>query len=210
MVNKKKIKSLAVYIAVVLLLFAFLVPVLQDKIRQNTKPDHPENLTATPVGEINGEELAASSASSDTPASSQELEPDLNTIIWPLEGQVIRGVGLSYAQTFSDYRYHDGIDIQAARGAEVIAALPGKVISKETSKEEKTKITIEHGRGWISVYAHLENAYFEVGDFCQAGDVLGTVNQPGLKEILEGPHLHYSLRHNEQIVNPLDYLPERP
>ena len=92
MVNKKKIKSLAVYIAVVLLLFAFLVPVLQDKIRQNTKPDHPENLTATPVGEINGEELAASSASSDTPASSQELEPDLNTIIWPLEGQVIRGV----------------------------------------------------------------------------------------------------------------------
>ena len=207
MVNEKKIKSLAVYIAVVLLLFAFLVPVLQEKIKQNTQQGNLDNFIATPVGDTNGEELTTSS---DVSSSPQELEPDLSAIVWPLEGQVIRGVGLSYAQTFSDYRYHDGIDIQAARGAEVVTTLPGKVISKETSKEEKTKITIEHGQGWMSVYAHLEDAYLEVGDYCQVGDLLGIVNQPGLQEILEGPHLHYSLRLDDQIMNPLDYLPERP
>jgi len=206
-VNEKKIKSLAVYIAVVVLLFAALAPVLQERIKQNTPPDNPDNFTTMPRGDTNREELVSSA---DVPSSAQEPEPELSAIVWPLEGQVIRGVGLSYAQTFSDYRYHDGIDIQAARGAEVIAALPGKVISKETSKEEKTTITLEHGQGWLSVYAHLEDAYPELGDYCQTGDILGTVNQPGLQEILEGPHLHYSLRRDEQIINPLDYLPERP
>jgi len=203
-VNEKKVKSVAVYIAVVAIVFALLVPVLQEKNKQNTQPDNPEDFTATSVGDTD------TSVTDTSDKNREELEPDLSAIVWPLEGQVIRGVGLSYAQTFSDYRYHDGIDIQAARGAEVIATLPGKVISKETSKEEKTKITIEHGQGWISVYAHLEDANIEVGDYCQAGNTLGTVNQPGLQEILEGPHLHYSLRYNEQIMNPLDYLPGRP
>lgn len=213
MVSQKKIKSLAVYLAVVLLVFALCVPVLQKKLKERPQSSDfetpqvvnnhsPENTDIT----LSAPELSLSHVNAPAPI----LEANLSEMVWPLQGQVFRGVGISYAQTFSDYRYHNGIDIQAARGAEVVAVLPGKIIDKETSKEEGTKITIEHGQGWVSVYAHLEEAYLQVGDYCQKGQSLGTVNQPGLQEVLEGPHLHYTLYQDDQVINPLDYLPEMP
>lgn len=220
MIHQKKLISLAVYIAVIALVFAIIVPVLQERLKQNAQP---ENLAASPMANTNNnadvntdndadvnEKIALNSSTDSSSSSASESEPNFNEIIWPIEGQVLRGVGLSYAQTFSDYRYHDGLDIQAARGAEVLVALPGKVISIETTKEEKTVLTIEHGQEWVSVYAHLEDVFLQVGDYCQAGDLLGTINQPGLQEVLEGPHLHFSLKQDNQIINPLDYLPPRP
>lgn len=219
MVRQKRIISLAVSLAVVLLVFALCVPVLHERLRGTTLSPK-EKLSSAPVvegeGDAEGEGGVARAGdaaflpSAAAPSLPSELEPDLSTISWPLEGQVLRGLGLSYAQTFSDYRYHDGIDIQAARGAEVVAVLSGKVIGKESTKEEKTVLSIDHGQGWVSIYAHLEDAYLAVGDYCQAGERLGIIYQPGLNEVLEGPHLHFSLRHDQQSVNPLDYLPLRP
>lgn len=130
----------------------------------------------------------------------------IGEIIWPLKGEVIREYGLSYSKTFSDYRYHNGIDISAARGAEVVLVLPGKVSKKESTKGEETKITIEHGQGWVSVYEHLEATVLKEGEYYQAGEIVGTVNQPGLNEVMEGPHLHYTLYKDNKLVNPLDYL----
>ncbi|MDD4146829.1 MAG: M23 family metallopeptidase [Clostridia bacterium] len=224
MVSRNKNKVLAVYAAVVLLIFALCVPVLQKKITQKFQPGNsvtwplrPNNKpqtagTAGEAGEAGEVGTAGTSAPSESFASDSApvLEANLCEIVWPIQGQVLRGVGISYAQTFSDYRYHDGIDIQAVRGAEVVAALAGKVISKETTKEEGTKVTLEHGQGWVSIYAHLEEVYPQVGAYCATGDPLGIVNQPGLQEVLEGVHLHYTLCQDGQIMNPLDYLPEMP
>jgi len=136
---------------------------------------------------------------------------DIKEIIWPLKGEVIREVGLSYSQTFSDYRYHNGIDIKAERGAQAVMSLPGKVIKKETTKDNGLVLTFEHGQQdnvvWRSVYAHLSETILREGDSVEAGTVVGIIDQPGYNEIMEGPHLHYSLYQNEQVVNPLDYLP---
>lgn len=145
----------------------------------------------------------------------QTTEPlpqvDIKEIIWPLKGEVIREVGLSYSQTFSDYRYHNGIDIKAERGAQAVMSLPGKVIKKETTKDNGLVLTFEHGQQdnvvWRSVYAHLSETILREGDSVEAGAVVGIIDQPGYNEIMEGPHLHYSLYQNEQVVNPLDYLP---
>ena len=135
----------------------------------------------------------------------------IEEIIWPLRGEVIRETGLSYAKTFSDYRYHNGIDIKAERGAEIVMTLPGRVIKKETTKDEGTVLTVEHGQEngqvWCSVYAHLGETSVKEGDYCNAGEIIGAINQPGYNEIMEGPHLHYSLFKDDQMVNPLDYLP---
>ena len=215
MANQKKRKALAVYLAVILLVFALCVPVLHQKIKQkflaaDLKPSPPtiEITEGTVDLPLSPEAPSLPEIPSSVADSTPELKADLSQMVWPLKGQVLRGVGLSYAQTFSDYRYHDGLDIQAARGAEVVAALSGIVISKEMTKEEGVRLVLDHGQGWVSVYSHLEEAYLQEDNYCNTGDPLGTVNQPGLQEILEGPHLHFTLRQDDQIVNPLDYLPE--
>lgn len=132
---------------------------------------------------------------------------DTNSIIWPLRGDVLREVGIIYSRTFSDYRYHNGIDITAVRGAEVAAVFPGKVLSVETSRGEAKKIIIDRGAGWQAVYSHLEEAYVKTGETVKAGQAIGHVGQPGLNEIMEGPHLHFTLLEQGEVVNPLDYLP---
>lgn len=131
---------------------------------------------------------------------------ELKEMVWPVKGEVLRQVGICYWQTFSDYRYHDGVDIKAERGTEVLAALQGKIVSVETSKDKAVKVVIDHGGGWQSVYAHLEISYLKEGQVVQTGEKIGRIGQPGSQEISIGPHLHFKLSKDEKIINPLDYL----
>jgi murein DD-endopeptidase MepM/ murein hydrolase activator NlpD len=131
---------------------------------------------------------------------------DISNIMWPLKGEVSQGIGISYSKTFGDYRYHDGIDIQGDRGVEVVAVLAGKVTKKETTKSDGIKVTINHGGGWTSIYKHLGDSYLQVGDEVKIGENVGSINQPGMSEIMEGPHLHYTILKDNKVINPLDYL----
>lgn len=132
---------------------------------------------------------------------------DISQVTWPLEGEIIKGIGLTYSATFHDYRFHNGFDIRGADGAEAVAVLPGEIISVSTTQSEKVSLVIDHGGGWQSAYAHLSEARVSAEDKVSAGQVLGTIGQPGLTEIADGPHLHYCLTKDGQTVNPLEYLP---
>lgn len=131
----------------------------------------------------------------------------ITNIDWPAKGKVFRNYGLSYSQTFGDYRFHKGVDIELERGSEVMAALDGKVISTETAKGEMGVIKIAHGAQWATVYAHLSEIYVIPGERVKQGQAVAAVDQPGLNEVLEGPHLHFELIKDGNEVNPLDYLP---
>ncbi|MDD4047900.1 MAG: M23 family metallopeptidase [Clostridia bacterium] len=135
---------------------------------------------------------------------------NIKDIIWPLKGVVIRNVGVSYSKTFGDYRYHDGIDIKAERGAEVVATLSGKVINRETTQSEGIKITIDHGQGWVSMYKHLGGSDLKLEGKIKIGEKVGIINQPGLSEAMEGIHLHYCLLKDDIVQNPLEYLSTIP
>lgn len=64
-------------------------------------------------------------------------------------------------------------------------------------------VVIDHGAGWQTQYCHLENASISVsqGETVEAGALLGRV---GLSGKTEFPHLHLSLRHNGNVVDPFD------
>jgi len=133
---------------------------------------------------------------------------DITKIIWPIKGKIIREFGLTYSLTFSDYRNHSAIDIEAKRNTEAVAVLPGKVLSKDITKSAATTVIIEHGNGWRSEYAHLEEVRLKPGDIVVAGQAVGIIGQPGINEILEGPHLHFGLLKDGKAINPLNYLHE--
>jgi murein DD-endopeptidase MepM/ murein hydrolase activator NlpD len=109
--------------------------------------------------------------------------------------------------TFHDPRSldHPGIDIAAEEGTPVTAADGGVVTF--AGWEEKGygyMVVIEHGDGWASYYGHLSEISVEVGQMLQQGDLLGKSGSTGSAS---GPHLHFELRHWNQPVDPLSYLP---
>ncbi len=133
---------------------------------------------------------------------------NLDNIVWPLQGEITQKYGLAYSATYADYRFHSGIDIKGEEGAIVRAALPGKVIELEVTRQRATVISIDHGAGLVSTYAHLGSGSVQKGMTVKAGQAIGTVGQLGLDEVADDPHLHFILTRDGQYLDPLEYLPE--
>lgn len=131
--------------------------------------------------------------------------------IWPVQGELERGHDLerlSYDVTLKDWRTHDGVDISAPLGTAVSAVCAGSVLSLEEDGLYGTVVTVDHGDGIVSVYANLEaEPNVAVGDWLEAGDIIGAVGSSALCEVSQGSHLHFAMQCSGESVNPLDYLP---
>ena len=131
--------------------------------------------------------------------------------IWPVQGELERYHNLeelSYDVTLRDWRTHEGIDISAALGTQVIASHAGSVESIAEDELYGTVLTLNHGDGSASVYANLATLpTVNVGDWVEPGDVIGAVGTTALCEIGQGTHLHFALMVDGESVNPLNYLP---
>ena len=100
--------------------------------------------------------------------------------------------------------YHHGVDIAAEAGTNIKAAAGGKVILAGWKNwVYGNTVTIDHGNGWQTMYAHTSKVLVEEGDTVAAGDVIALVGSTGNST---GPHLHLELRKNGTIVNPQKYI----
>lgn len=225
--QSRALKLLGIYTAVVLLIFAIIIPFLETKIdkqqekvaetfvpQDNVPKEEKDDSTPVPVTPAKSSVSKTSDPGLRTPDSELGSDHsiavvDLKKIIWPIKADVVQQFGMVYSRTYNDYRFHNGIDIKVNRGSEIVSILPGKVIKVETTGSEVKTILVEHGSGWQSEYAQLENSFVKAGTLVKSGQVLGSVGQPGLSEVLDGPHLHFSLIKNGQEVNPLEYLPQQ-
>lgn len=115
----------------------------------------------------------------------------------------------------TDFALHDHARLDADIG--VLAAAPGRVSRIRNDAADWTVapfapdalagrfcgngVVIDHGGGWESQYCHLERGSIIVspGSQVQAGQRIGTV---GLSGRTEFPHVHFSVRHDGQVVDP--------
>jgi len=135
---------------------------------------------------------------------------------------------LDYHCGHRTYDKHNGIDIRLLdmaaqrRGVDVLAAAPGRVarlrdgvpdISVRTrgtaavaGQECGNGVVIDHGDGWETQYCHLAQGSLKVkvGDMVQAGTPIARV---GLSGDTEFPHLHITVRHSGQVVDPFEPAP---
>ena len=132
--------------------------------------------------------------------------------IWPVQGEIERGhdlENLSYDVTLRDWRTHEGIDICAELGTSVSAISAGTVASIESDSLYGTVLSIDHHNGVMSVYANLaELPTVSVGDWVEAGDIIGSVGTTALCEIGQATHLHFAMSVDGVSVNPTEYMPE--
>lgn len=127
--------------------------------------------------------------------------------IWPVEGDVTDSFG-GRRNPFGggSYEFHSGQDINAERGAAVVSAAVGTVVFAGWHGGYGQLITIDHGGGLTTRYAHLSKMEVSVGQQVAQGQLIGEVGSTGRST---GPHLHYEVRLNDEAVNPRNYMAPR-
>ncbi|MBR0095811.1 MAG: peptidoglycan DD-metalloendopeptidase family protein [Synergistaceae bacterium] len=122
---------------------------------------------------------------------------------WPVRGQVTSKFGNRVHPMFKTKSNHSGIDIAAPSGTPVKAAASGEVLYVGWMRGYGQVIILDHGRNITTVYAHLSSTRVSDGQVIRAGSVIGGVGKTGNAT---GYHLHFEVRVNGKIQNPLSYL----
>jgi peptidoglycan hydrolase-like protein with peptidoglycan-binding domain len=118
---------------------------------------------------------------------------------WPLSAHV---VGSPFGPRGD--RWHTGIDLPAPLGTPVYSARAGEVVWAGWRGDYGLLVTVAHGHGERSMYAHLSRIDVRVGVWVGAGVRVGLVGATG---DATGPHLHFEVRMRGAAADPLGALP---
>ena len=124
--------------------------------------------------------------------------------IKPTEGNYsINGFGIRRHPILGIRKFHSGLDINCNWGTQVRASGNGKVIAVERQSGFGLVVEIDHGFGYVTIYAHLSKALVKRGDKVSRGQLIAKSGNSGLSS---GPHLHYEIHHNGKALNPIDFF----
>jgi murein DD-endopeptidase MepM/ murein hydrolase activator NlpD len=132
------------------------------------------------------------------------------SLSWPLASftitQLFGPTAVALEPPLGPYRhFHTGIDISTAIGSPVMAAADGIVVAVgHTASGYGNFVVIAHGAGIETLYGHLLATKVSVGDRVSRGHVIGLEGSTGFST---GPHVHFELRVNNVLLNPMPYLP---
>jgi len=116
--------------------------------------------------------------------------------------RVASGYGWRMHPIYHVVMFHAGMDFTAPEGTDAYATGNGKVIWADWKGGYGNCIEIDHGYGYVTVYAHLSKILVHEGQDVRRGDVIGLVGTTGSST---GPHLHYEVHLNGNIMNPQNY-----
>jgi murein DD-endopeptidase MepM/ murein hydrolase activator NlpD len=132
------------------------------------------------------------------------------TLSWPIAGaRITQPFGpsdLVLEPPLGPYpHFHTGIDLAAPFGTPVTAAADGVVVaSMHTNIGYGNYVIIAHGGGIMTLYAHLLETDVTTGDRVTRGKQIGLEGSSGMST---GPHVHFELRVNDLLFDPMIYLP---
>ena len=101
---------------------------------------------------------------------------------------------------------HSGLDIAAPMDTPIVAADEGEVLKAYWNKDGYGGlIVIGHPSGYETWYAHLDRISVQKGEQVKRGQKIGLMGSTGLST---GSHLHFEVRQDRQLRDPLDFLSE--
>lgn len=161
-------------------------------------------LEANAGGPVAAPASAAAAATTAT-ASAAVAPPPATTpgtlsymLRWPVRGTLTSRFGARSGHP------HDGIDIGAPSGTDVLAAADGEVVFADSHGGYGNVVILRHRNGLLTIYAHHERNLVRKGQEVHAGDPIARVGTTGKAT---GPHLHFEVRQGTRPQNPLRFLP---
>jgi murein DD-endopeptidase MepM/ murein hydrolase activator NlpD len=129
------------------------------------------------------------------------LTPDAGTVsalgsfIWPASGGITQGYSF----------FHKAIDIANRAAGPILAADAGLVTTAgwPDSSGYGNRVVIDHGNGYVTLYAHMSVVQVVEGQRVKRGDVIGQMGSTGRST---GTHLHFEIRQGGALLNPLSFL----
>lgn len=117
----------------------------------------------------------------------------------PAEGRRSSAFGLRRILNDQPRNPHSGIDIAAPAGSPIHAPAPGTVVETGDFYYTGNTVFVDHGRGFVTGYYHMDSVEVAPGDAVATGDLLGTIGATGR---VTGPHLHFVVLLNGEMVDP--------
>ncbi len=149
---------------------------------------------------------SAPAVSDDVVSYGEKATPEAKTgeLYWPVPGhhRITSPFGYRIHPILKYRKLHTGVDIGAPNGTPVVSAGSGTVIASRFMSGYGNCIMIDHG-GKVTVYAHLSSRAVSPGQSVSAGETIGYVGSTGMST---GAHLHFEVRVNGAVQNPLNYL----
>lgn len=193
----------------------------QEEPAQEAADDDAEEAAQEPAQEsqetVEAVEPAAEAVQAETePVTETVAEETVQTaetedsFTAPVSGEAVAAFSdseLTYNAALEDWHTHNGVDLAAEVGEEVYAALDGEVLSIESDPLLGTVITLNHGDGLMTLYGNLsEEVAVRQGDKVSAGQVIGTVGETAAGESNEGGWVHFAVKKDGVLVDPMEYL----
>lgn len=165
--------------------------------------EHEEELDGS-VADIQAQIAAELVETGSTPLPLGPIKGGSGSMIWPVDGPVVSGFG---PRTINgSYEYHPGIDIAVPEGTPIRAALSGTVSLQQSEAESGgygNYTCLDHRGGLSTCYAHQSSFAVSLGQSVSQGDVIGYTGCTGY---CFGPHLHFEVRINGSVTDPMGYL----
>ncbi|MDX1364447.1 M23 family metallopeptidase [Arenibacter latericius] len=100
-------------------------------------------------------------------------------------------------------KMHWGMDFTSPKGTPIYASGDGRIERADNNSSGYGKhIRIDHGYGYMTLYAHLSQYNVKKGQKVERGDLIGFVGNTGRSE---APHLHYEVWKDNQRINPINF-----
>ncbi len=128
--------------------------------------------------------------------------------IQPIKNDDLTRLASGYGERMHPYykivKFHSGIDFTAPTGTEVYATGGGTIEEIDRTRRGKgNTLVVNHGFGYKTIYAHLDDFNVRTGQKVERGEVIGWVGNTGLSV---APHLHYEVLLNGENMDPIHYF----
>jgi murein DD-endopeptidase MepM/ murein hydrolase activator NlpD len=124
---------------------------------------------------------------------------------WPVPGsyRITSPFGYRIHPVYHTRKLHTGVDIGVPSGSNIVAAQSGTIMYANWLGGYGKVVMIDHGGGYVTLYAHLSSWNVKVGQNITRGE---SIAKSGTTGVSTGPHLHFEVRINGDYVDPLKYL----
>lgn len=136
----------------------------------------------------------------------QRQESEMNGLpafIMPAHGVITSAFGYRIHPITGARKFHSGVDIGVDYGDPIKASNYGLVIHSGWYSGFGNTVVISHGEGLYTLYAHNSEVKVHEGDRVEQGQLIALGGSSGFST---GPHCHFSMWVNGELVNPLDYM----
>ena len=117
----------------------------------------------------------------------------------PVTGKITSKYGYRQHPVTGENKLHNGVDIGVTSGTSVLSPWDGTVNNVYSNAAGGKQILIDHTNGYTTGYAHLSEQLVTAGQTVAAGQVIAKSGNTGQTT---GPHLHFTLRKNGELVDP--------